>query len=68
MCLPLDTVKTRFQAGGYSSLLACARETVADIGIRGLYRGFLPVMLRAAPANAACFAGIESANNLLHEL
>ncbi|CAK5051145.1 unnamed protein product [Meloidogyne enterolobii] len=35
------------------------REIMREEGPRALFRGFAPVMLRAFPANAACFSGLE---------
>ena len=32
---------------------------MADTGFKGMYRGLGPAMLRAFPANAACFMGME---------
>lgn len=34
-------------------------------GPLALYKGIVPVMLRAFPANAACFLGFEAAKNFL---
>ena len=34
-------------------------------GVLGLYRGFAPCIARAAPANAACFLGLEMTLKLL---
>jgi hypothetical protein len=36
-------------------------------GIRGLYAGFLPTILRAAPSNAAIFVGYEWSNTWLKQ-
>jgi solute carrier family 25 carnitine/acylcarnitine transporter 20/29 len=35
------------------------KEVIKTEGPTGLFRGFTPVMLRAFPANAACFFGVE---------
>jgi solute carrier family 25 carnitine/acylcarnitine transporter 20/29 len=35
-------------------------------GPKALYKGFAPVMLRAFPANAACFMGFEVALKFLN--
>lgn len=37
-----------------------------DEGPKALYKGCIPVMLRAFPANAACFLGFEFAMKLLN--
>jgi len=56
--LPIDTVKSRFQTapeGKYSGVFAVAKEILKVDGVAGFYRGLAPVMVRAFPANAACF-------------
>lgn len=35
-------------------------------GVKGFYRGIVPVFIRAFPANAACFMGFESAIKFLN--
>ena len=35
------------------------RRLLAQEGVTALYKGITPVMLRAFPANAACFIGLE---------
>eukprot|EP00164_Ancoracysta_twista_P000488 GFYU01000653.1.p1 GENE.GFYU01000653.1~~GFYU01000653.1.p1 ORF type:complete len:310 (+),score=108.34 GFYU01000653.1:30-932(+) len=60
--IPPDTLKSRFQTapeGTYSGLGAVFRELVQKEGYGALYKGFAPIMLRAFPANAACFLGYE---------
>jgi solute carrier family 25 carnitine/acylcarnitine transporter 20/29 len=59
-CLPLDTLKTRYMAGGYASLGAVWRDVLAEPGgVRNLYRGMGPAMLRAFPSNAAALCMIR---------
>jgi len=38
------------------------KDLMATDGPLALYRGVTPIMLRAFPANAACFFGMELAN------
>ncbi|CCG83864.1 protein of unknown function [Taphrina deformans PYCC 5710] len=62
---PVDVVKSRLQTDGfgskqvYKNALDCFRQTVARDGVKALFRGFSPVLVRAAPANAATFLCYE---------
>jgi len=59
-----DTVKTRVQASDVRlSYFSAWRSVLAAEGPRGLYRGYLPVILRAVPVNASSFFVIELAND-----
>ncbi|KAJ2503190.1 Mitochondrial carrier protein ymc2 [Coemansia sp. RSA 1972] len=65
---PLDVVKSKLQTDGfagaarkYSGSLDCLRKTIKQEGVKGLFRGITPCLLRAAPANAATFIGFEMA-------
>lgn len=75
VALPMDTLKTRIQgaaaaAGGARApgIVAVARALVAAEGVGGLYRGLGPALLRAVPANAACFCGMEYSKQALDQL
>lgn len=62
VAIPFDTVKSRLQTapeGTYSGLVDCSRKLLASDGAGGFFRGVGPAMLRAFPANAACFMGVE---------
>jgi len=67
--IPVDTLKSRLQIapdGKYTNgIRSVAKEIFSEHGLlRGvkvLYRGTGPVMVRAFPANAACFLGYETA-------
>mmetsp|Transcript_38485 Transcript_38485/g.94665 ORF Transcript_38485/g.94665 Transcript_38485/m.94665 type:complete len:302 (+) Transcript_38485:103-1008(+) len=62
--LPIDTVKSKYQVapqGKYSGVMQVAKEIMKVDGVRGFYKGLAPVMVRAFPANAACFLGYEAA-------
>ncbi len=70
MLLPLiaDLIKTRMQTqrgAEVMSLQQTLRHVVAEGGMRALYRGFTPCIIRAAPANAVAFWGLESTMRLL---
>lgn len=67
--IPLDAIKTRVQAGGGdSSAIRAARVLFAEQGIKGFYRGIGPALLRAFPANAACFAAKEFAQSSMDKV
>lgn len=62
LTLPIDTVKSRLQSAPNGTFKS-SREVLAVLlereGPTALFRGLGPVLLRAFPANAACFGGIE---------
>mmetsp|Transcript_33283 Transcript_33283/g.43891 ORF Transcript_33283/g.43891 Transcript_33283/m.43891 type:complete len:314 (+) Transcript_33283:69-1010(+) len=69
VAIPPDTVKSRLQTapegkypGGFMDVY---RELMKNEGIGALYRGVAPVMVRAFPANAACFFGVEVSRSFL---
>ncbi|EKF39417.1 mitochondrial carrier protein, putative [Trypanosoma cruzi marinkellei] len=67
--VPLDVIKTRVQASHEKiTLTAAVRGIFKERGIRGFYRGLGPALLRAFPANAACFATKEMTQRALNNL
>lgn len=48
-----------------SSYLHCISKVYAKEGIAGFFKGFTPAIIRAFPANAACFLGYEYTKELL---
>ncbi|XP_029466075.1 mitochondrial carnitine/acylcarnitine carrier protein-like [Rhinatrema bivittatum] len=62
VAIPVDVLKSRFQTaieGKYQGFMDVLREVLREEGPGGLYKGFTAAMLRAFPANAACFFGFE---------
>lgn len=60
-------IKSRIQTaatGTYSGFLDCLRKTIANDGVKALWRGLGPAMARAFPANAAAFV---SPNEMVRE-
>lgn len=55
---PIDTVKSRMQQGGSGGGAGAMTETMRDLwvergcSVRGLYRGVVPVLVRAFPIHA----------------
>ncbi|KAI9297625.1 mitochondrial carrier [Neoconidiobolus thromboides FSU 785] len=66
VCIPADVIKSRQQTELISkSFLVTFRELIRQEGIQGLFKGLTPALLRAFPANAACFLGVEASLYLL---
>ena len=67
VAIPADVVKSRLQASTNAShsALSILKELMKNEGFTALFRGIGPVMLRAFPANAACFFGMETGKSFL---
>ena len=66
--IPPDVLKSRFQTapdGKYKSVLDVYRTLIREEGAGALFTGFRPAMIRAFPANAACFLGMEVSKSAL---
>jgi len=62
VAIPPDVLKSRLQTapeGQYNGVRDVFRHLMKEEGIRAMYKGCVPVMLRAFPANACCFMGYE---------
>jgi len=60
--IPPDVLKSRLQsapAGTYKGLGDCFTNLMKTEGPTALWKGLGPAMLRAFPANAATFVGVE---------
>lgn len=67
--MPPDVLKSRLQTaptGTYTGVRDVFRQLMRNEGASALYKGVTPVMLRAFPANAACFIGFEVAMKFLN--
>lgn len=66
---PIDGIKSRMQThiGTPMRAGAVVVHALRDEGLRGLYRGFAPCVLRAFPVNAACFFVFEYSHNVLSQ-
>ncbi|XP_022914925.1 congested-like trachea protein [Onthophagus taurus] len=67
--MPFDVLKSRLQtakAGEFpNGIRDVARDLLKNEGPLALYKGIVPVLMRAFPANAACFLGFEMCKKLL---
>ncbi|KAL5112242.1 Mitochondrial carnitine/acylcarnitine carrier protein [Taenia crassiceps] len=72
IAIPPDVLKSRLQTapeGKYpQGIRSVFEELLTKEGIFALYKGAAPVMIRAFPANAACFLGYEVAMRVLSYL
>ncbi|CAO3616299.1 unnamed protein product [Cunninghamella echinulata] len=62
IAIPPDVIKSRLQsapAGTYNGMMDCLQKTIKTDGTRALFKGLGPAILRAFPANAATFVGVE---------
>ncbi|XP_057976346.1 mitochondrial carnitine/acylcarnitine carrier-like protein [Malania oleifera] len=61
---PTDVIKSVIQVDDYKNpkyngSFDALRKILASEGVKGLYKGFGPAMVRSVPANAACFLAYE---------
>lgn len=61
---PIDYIKSRLQTDSlatpkYKNSLDVIKDTLKTTGVKGFFRGFVPTILRAGPANAATFYTFE---------
>jgi len=62
--IPADVLKSRFQSapeGTYKNVLDVYTKLMKEEGAGALFTGIRPALIRAFPANAACFFGMEVA-------
>lgn len=71
MVFPIDVIKSVMQTDNLkdpkfgNNMFAVARNMYKQYGISSFFKGFGPIMVRAAPANAATFATFELTMRLL---
>lgn len=69
LAIPIDTIKSRIQS---SSKNVGFNETIIELfrrsGIKGFFRGLAPTLLRAFPASASLFFGVEMSRNMLDKI
>ena len=65
--MPFDSIKTVIQtsACGSKSMSSTFRMLVHQHGVSALYNGLSSAVLRAFPANAALFLGVEFIREIL---
>ncbi|KAJ2616398.1 carnitine transporter [Coemansia sp. RSA 1365] len=71
VAIPPDVLKSRLQTapeGRYSGVRQVFVEMMRTEGPSALFRGVGPALLRAFPANAACFLGVEVSLQLMNKV
>jgi len=70
---PLDIFKSRIQTDtsgkyppGHTGIMRVASEVWAEGGMRAMFKGLAPCLLRSFPANAACFTVFELTLKMLN--
>mmetsp|Transcript_62121 Transcript_62121/g.160168 ORF Transcript_62121/g.160168 Transcript_62121/m.160168 type:complete len:338 (-) Transcript_62121:339-1352(-) len=67
LVLPFDVAKTRLQSGQIEgSCFRVLRHIARTEGMKGLFSGWGPAVMRAFPANAGLFLGVETSNRWIH--
>ncbi|CAJ0579138.1 unnamed protein product, partial [Mesorhabditis spiculigera] len=65
---PADVIKSRMQVSETGGSLAVFRQIMREQGVRGLYKGLLPTLIRTAVASACLFVSYEETSRLLHRV
>ncbi|KAF3927948.1 Mitoferrin-2 [Dactylellina cionopaga] len=66
---PIDTVKSKLQsAEGKVTVGGIVRELYGKGGVKAFFPGLTPALLRAVPANAATFVGVEWAHQAMRKM
>jgi solute carrier family 25 carnitine/acylcarnitine transporter 20/29 len=72
---PIDVIKSRVQTSatgrylpGTRGMIQCGRDLVAEGGVRALFKGLTPALVRSFPANASCFLAVDIAMRFLNKI
>ncbi|ORX90104.1 mitochondrial carrier [Basidiobolus meristosporus CBS 931.73] len=71
VAIPPDVLKSRLQTapeGTYKGVADVFTHLIRTEGPGALFRGLGPAMLRAFPANAACFLGVEASLKFMNQI
>lgn len=68
VAIPADVVKSRVQSGEGERAWQVIQSLYREGGMGAFFKGIRPALIRAFPANAACFMGMETARKGLQWL
>ena len=68
IAIPFDVVKNRHQAAFSGSVFSTVTQLWRQDRLYGFYRGAIPILVRAVPANAAAFLGYEMAISVITKI
>ncbi|KAI1721418.1 mitochondrial carrier protein [Ditylenchus destructor] len=68
MIFPADVVKSRMQISGKGTLLGSLMTIAREEGIRALYKGLTPTIIRSGLASAFLFVVYENTRRILHSM
>ena len=68
VAIPFDVVKNRHQAVCSGSVYSTIMDLWKQEMFSGFYRGAIPILVRAVPANAAAFLGYETSISVITQL
>jgi solute carrier family 25 phosphate transporter 23/24/25/41 len=70
---PLNVIRTRLQAQGtvlhpstYTGVIDVTRKTIKNEGLRGLFKGITPNLLKVVPSVSMTYVVYENAKKFLH--
>jgi solute carrier family 25 phosphate transporter 23/24/25/41 len=73
MVYPINLLRTRLQAQGtvlhpptYTGIADVTRKTIKNEGVRGLFKGITPNLLKVVPAVSITYVVYENAKKVLH--
>jgi len=71
---PIELVKTRIQSDAtalgerkYKGVIDCFNKTIKGEGVKGLFRGYVPAIVRAVPVNACVFLAVTATKRQLNQ-
>lgn len=69
LAMPIDVIKSRVQSSSTpTTFFKVARDLISTSGPRGLFKGLGPTLIRAFPASAAFFFGVEGSTRIMNKM